>query len=138
MNSSWVSQQFLAAWNVWEPSYIIQERYQVFQTYLGLKSYNQIVHPHKTSPNTSTEEGQNDGQDTQFENFSHSSSLSPWSQSQSQSLSSEPSGITAATSEEVELQTRLSSKYANPHIYQINPLLTLLKVHSLKVAHHNQ
>ena len=127
MDSSRVNQQFLAAWNVWKPSYIIQESYQVFQTYLGLKGYKQIVHPHKTSPNTSVEEGLNDEQDTQFESFSHSSSLSPSSQSQSQSLSSEPSVITAATSEEIELQTRLSSRYANPHIYQINPLLTLFK-----------
>ena len=138
MNSSWVSQQFLAAWNVWKPSYIIQERYQVFQTYLGLKRYKQIVHPYKTSPDTLAEEGQNAEQDTQVEDISHLSSLSPWSQSQSQSLSSEPSVITAATFEEVDLQTRLSSRYANPHIYHINSLLTLLKVHSLKVAHHNQ
>ena len=40
---------------IWQPTYILQERYQILQTYLGIQEYKRIV-PNTALPKTAQDE----------------------------------------------------------------------------------
>ena len=95
-----IRHSLLAACSIWKPSYDLQQRYHILQTYLGLKEHDSIV-PHAMHLTTPAEEPHNVRDSSSRLNSQVPSTT--FSSALSQSLESNSQAATAASTNDIEM-----------------------------------
>ena len=117
-----IRQSLLAACSIWKPSYDIQQRYHILQTYLGLEDHESVV-PHAIHRKTPAEEPHN-----VCDSLSPLNSQGPsttFSSPQSQSLESNSLAATAAYTNDIDMEMQPLSRHDISQPSYGNPRRTL-------------
>lgn len=117
-----VRHSLLTAWSIWQPSFDLQQRYHILQTYLGLKEHESIV-PHVIHLTTTAEEPHN-ARDSSSRLNSQAPSTA-FSSPSSQSPGSNSSISTAAYINDIEMEMQPLSRHDSSQTSHGNPRRTL-------------
>ena len=89
---------------IWQPTYILQERYQVLQTYLGIQEYKRIV-PNTALPKTAQDELNDQARDE----AAAEAAINVPTAVMSPSPQLHPSSLTSSSSNDLTIQTTSNS-----------------------------